>query len=90
MLGVALTAAIATNVAIGSTDYPPIQIIHILAAGPSPDAASQIRWEIRRPRAIASTLLGGSLALSGLLLQVFFDNPIADPFVLGISSGAKL
>ena len=47
VLGVALTAAIATNVAIGSTDYPPIQIIHILAAGPSPDAASQIIWEIR-------------------------------------------
>ena len=90
VLGVGLTAAIATNVAIGSTDYPPIQIIHILAAGPSPDAASQIIWEIRLPRAIASTLLGGSLALSGLLLQVFFDNPIADPFVLGISSGAKL
>lgn len=90
VLGVALIAAIATSVAIGSTDYSPIQIIRILAAGPSPDAASQIIWEIRLPRAIASTLLGGSLALSGLLLQVFFDNPIADPFVLGISSGAKL
>lgn len=89
-LGVALAAALAVGIAIGSVAYSPAHVVRILAAGPSPDAASQIIWEIRLPRAIASALLGGSLALSGLLLQVFFDNPIADPFVLGISSGAKL
>lgn len=89
-LGVALAAALAMGIAIGSVAYSPAHVVRILAAGPSPDAASQIIWEIRLPRAIASALLGGSLALSGLLLQVFFDNPIADPFVLGISSGAKL
>lgn len=45
---------------------------------------------IRLPRLIAAALLGGALAVSGFLLQTFFSNPIAGPFVLGISSGAKL
>ena len=46
--------------------------------------------EIRLPRALAAAILGGGLALSGYLLQTFFHNPIAGPFILGISSGAKL
>lgn len=50
----------------------------------------QILWKIRIPRIIAAVLLGGALSLSGFLLQTFFANPIAGPFVLGISSGAKL
>ena len=49
-----------------------------------------IIWEIRLPRALAALILGGALALSGYLLQTFFHNPIAGPFVLGISSGSKL
>lgn len=46
--------------------------------------------QIRIPRALAAAILGGALALSGYLLQTFFHNPIASPFTLGISSGAKL
>ena len=49
-----------------------------------------IIWEIRPPRLLAAALLGGALSVSGFLLQTFFDNPIASPFVLGISSGARL
>ena len=45
---------------------------------------------IRLPRMLAALILGGALSVSGYLLQVFFGNPIAGPFVLGISSGAKL
>ena len=45
---------------------------------------------IRLPRALAALVLGGALALAGYLLQTFFHNPIAGPFILGISSGAKL
>ena len=44
----------------------------------------------RMPRAIAAMILGGALALAGYLLQTFFHNPIAGPFVLSISSGAKI
>ena len=51
---------------------------------------SRILWDIRAPRSVAAMILGGALALSGYLLQTFFHNPIAGPFVLGISSGAKM
>lgn len=47
-------------------------------------------WKIRLPRAIATVLGGAALAVSGLLLQIFFRNPIVGPYVLGISSGATL
>jgi len=49
-----------------------------------------IIWDIRLPRTIAAIFLGGALALSGYILQAFFRNPIAGPYVLGISAGAKL
>lgn len=51
---------------------------------------SRIILSIRMPRMMMAAILGGSLALSGFLLQTFFRNPIAGPFVLGISSGAKM
>lgn len=52
--------------------------------------SARILLDIRMPRTIAAILLGGALALAGYLLQTFFHNPIAGPFVLGISSGAKM
>ena len=51
---------------------------------------SRIIYSIRMPRMLLAAILGGALALSGFLLQTFFRNPIAGPFVLGISSGAKM
>lgn len=51
---------------------------------------SRIIFSIRMPRMILAALLGGALSLSGYMLQTFFRNPIAGPFVLGISSGAKM
>ncbi len=51
---------------------------------------SQIIFSIRLPRMLLAAILGGALSVSGYLLQVFFRNPIAGPFVLGISSGAKM
>lgn len=52
--------------------------------------AYHIIWDIRLPRILSAIFLGGSLSISGFLLQTFFGNPIAGPYVLGISSGAKL
>lgn len=54
------------------------------------EMASNIIWKIRLPRLLTAGVLGGALAVSGFLLQTFFRNPIAGPFVLGISSGAKM
>lgn len=51
---------------------------------------SRIIFSIRMPRMLLAAILGGALSVSGFLLQTFFRNPIAGPFVLGISSGAKL
>ena len=53
-------------------------------------AMSGIIWTIRLPRVAAAAILGGALSVSGFLLQTFFANPIAGPFVLGISSGSRL
>lgn len=58
--------------------------------GSSNRSARTIVRDIRLPRTLAAVLLGGALSVSGFLLQSFFNNPIAGPYVLGISSGAKL
>lgn len=57
---------------------------------PYQNMAAQIFWEIRFPRLVAAVLSGVALAVSGLALQTLFRNPLAGPFVLGISSGASL
>ena len=57
---------------------------------PYASVQSQILWEIRIPRLVAAVLSGLSLAVAGLSLQTLFRNPLAGPFVLGISSGASL
>ncbi|MBR5722525.1 MAG: iron ABC transporter permease [Oscillospiraceae bacterium] len=66
------------------------EAIRILMQGRTDSASARIIFDIRMPRALSAMLLGGALAVAGFLLQSFFRNPIAGPFVLGISSGAKL
>ena len=80
LLGVALALLLLANIAAGSVN---VSLAGILAG-------DRIVWGIRVPRALAALILGGALAVSGFLLQTFFANPIAGPFILGISSGAKL
>lgn len=78
------------NICIGSVTIPFSDVLNILSGGRADPVYSDIVMEIRFPRALAAAILGGGLALSGYLLQTFFHNPIAGPFILGISSGAKL
>ena len=78
------------SVAAGSTSVPFRDLIRILAGRGGEDTAAVILTKIRLPRTLAALLLGGALALAGYMLQTFFHNPIAGPFVLGISSGARL
>ena len=78
------------NVGIGSVSIPAKDVVKCLAGGAVDDTVWGIIREIRLPRTLAVLILGGALALSGYLLQTFFHNPIAGPFVLGISSGSKL
>ena len=78
------------NICIGSVKIILPDIIKNLAGERSDETITRILWDIRLPRTVAVLLLGGALALAGYLLQTFFHNPIAGPFVLGISSGAKM
>ena len=89
--GLLLLAALALgllvwNVCAGSVSIPPGEVFRALLA----PGEGGIVWGMRLPRLLAAAILGGALSVSGFLLQTFFANPIAGPFVLGISSGAKL
>lgn len=78
------------NICIGSVSISLKEVAKCFTGAETESAISNIIWNIRFPRAAAAMVLGGALALAGWLLQTFFRNPIAGPFVLGISSGAKL
>ena len=78
------------NINGGSIRLSVREILAVLGRRSSDATAMSILWNIRLPRILAALLLGGALSVSGFLLQTFFANPIAGPFVLGISSGAKL
>lgn len=78
------------NIGIGSIKIPLSEIYDCLFGNAADETNLRIVMDVRFPRAVAAMILGGALALSGYLLQMFFHNPIAGPFVLGISSGAKM
>jgi len=78
------------NINSGSIPISVREILEILFLGGGEETAWSIVWEIRLPRILSAVILGGALSVSGFLLQTFFGNRIASPFVLGISSGAKL
>lgn len=90
ILGILLLVLLVLNLRIGSIKVPMGELTAILRGQNRDDTAGQIIYSIRMPRMIAAAVLGGALAVAGFLLQTFFSNPIAGPFVLGISSGAKL
>lgn len=86
LLTALVLALLVWNISAGSVNIP---LEEVFSALRSP-SESGIIWGMRLPRLLAAAILGGALSVSGFLLQTFFANPIAGPFVLGISSGAKL
>jgi len=89
-LTVLLILFLICNVNMGSVSVSPVQTFKILTGSVENDTVYNILWKIRLPRMCAAAILGGALALSGFLLQTYFNNPIAGPYILGISSGAKM
>ena len=85
-----LVLGLLLNLNIGSVKIPAGEILRMLFSGDDASTESRILWSIRIPRMLLAAILGGGLSVSGFLLQTFFRNPIAGPFVLGISSGAKM
>ena len=90
-LAFAFGTMLVLNVNTGSVSIAPDEIFRLILRGGSDGSmAGNVLWKIRLPRLLAAAVLGGALSGSGFLLQTFFRNPIAGPYVLGISSGAKL
>lgn len=85
-----LVAAVAA-IGIGSVFIAPGQVINVLLGQSVPGSVENvIVLNMRLPRIIGSVFGGAGLALAGLLLQILFRNPIADPYIIGISSGARM
>ncbi|MGQ0602817.1 MAG: iron chelate uptake ABC transporter family permease subunit [Anaerolineales bacterium] len=87
----ALVTVFLLSLALGSVSIPLDNVVRILLGG-APDRATwaDIVWKFRVPKALTAALAGAALAVSGLQMQTLFRNPLADPFVLGVSSGASL
>ena len=88
LLGVSVVALVGWNICVGTVRIPLADIFASIRGEKIEN--SRILWDIRMPRTLAAMILGGALALAGYLLQTFFHNPIAGPFVLGSDSGAQL
>lgn len=93
-----LLIALVIAVGIGSVHIPPSEVLGILFSrvpgfprgGQWPDTHALILWQIRLPRVVMAAVVGAALAVGGAAYQGLFRNPLADPYVLGVSSGAAL
>jgi len=91
LLLLALIAVFGLNISLGSVTIPFSDTVASIFGGEISNTSWEyIIWDYRIPKAFTAILVGSSLALSGLLMQTLFRNPLAGPFVLGISSGASL
>lgn len=89
MLLLIAAAGIVIGFAAGSVSIPFPELVSALLQ-PGSDAISDIVWKLRLPRVLAAFSCGALLALAGTLMQVLLRNPLADPYVFGISGGAAL
>lgn len=94
-LGVALLAALTAAVAWGSTSIPPGEVWSVVwrrlsGEVPRPGTDDLIVWQLRVPRALLAALVGAGLGLVGTAVQALVRNPLADPYLLGVSNGASL
>ncbi len=90
ILLILLAVMLVLNLVVGSAEITASEVWDVLSGKNSEGYIANIIMKIRLPRTLSALVLGGALSVSGYLLQNFFANPIAGPFVLGISSGAKL
>jgi iron complex transport system permease protein len=89
LAGILVVVAMAALL-LGAARIAPGRLFASLLHPGSADPADRILLELRLPRVVLGALAGAALALSGTLLQAFFQNPMAGPYVVGVSSGAGL
>ncbi|MFE1359577.1 FecCD family ABC transporter permease [Streptomyces harbinensis] len=96
VLAAALLLSIAVAISVGTVHVPVGQVLDVLRAnltggGREPDPLTQqIVWDFRTPRVLLAALAGAGLSLAGVCLQALVRNPLADPYVFGVSAGASL
>jgi iron complex transport system permease protein len=93
ILSILLFVFFIADISLGTVYIKPQQVLDALLGLENPDTSTTLRYivtDLRLPRAIMAVLTGAGLAIAGLLMQTLFRNPLAGPFVLGISSGAGL
>ncbi len=95
VLGLLLLAALTAAVALGSTSIAPQDVWAVVArriAGraPRPGTDDLIVWQLRVPRALLAALVGAGLGTVGTAVQALVRNPLADPYLLGVSHGASV
>lgn len=98
ILIVALVVMVCVSTFVGAVSIPFDQVVrilgnHLLGIGDISDIRPTydvIVWELYAPRALLGVIVGMALALSGVVMQAMVQNPLADPYILGISSGASL
>jgi len=88
-LALAAAASLFISLLFGSLPIPAVQVLDGVLF-PAPGVVGDVIWKLRLPRVLAAFACGGLLATAGVLLQVLLRNPLADPYVLGISGGAAL
>ncbi|HEV3451573.1 MAG TPA: iron ABC transporter permease [Acidimicrobiia bacterium] len=90
LLGVALVVVFVLGIAVGSVAIPVLDVVRVLTGHEPHGVYHVIVQDIRLPRSITGVLVGAALGVAGLQMQTLFRNPLADPFVLGVSAGASL
>jgi iron complex transport system permease protein len=97
VLSVTLVVSVLAGIALGPTVVPPADVVHFLWAaltgggiGADEVTGYSIVWHVRTPRVLLAAVVGAGLAVVGVAIQALVRNALADPFVLGISSGASV
>ena len=90
VLAVLLAASLLVGLAAGPSEVGPARALATLFGADPSSPTADIVWRVRLPRVVLGALVGAALACSGVLFQALLRNPLADPFVLGVSGGAAL
>ena len=90
LLGLIVLASIAVGLAAGPSALSLAEVMEALRSPEAQGPAADIVLRVRLPRVVLSLLVGASLSVAGVLFQALLRNPLADPFVLGVSGGAAL
>ncbi|MFB6249928.1 MAG: iron chelate uptake ABC transporter family permease subunit, partial [Salinibacter sp.] len=90
-----LAASVGVSVAFGSAEIAWLDVYRVLGhhalgiGGPVDPVVDRIVWRLRLPRAVLACIVGGGLSIIGVAMQTLVRNPLAEPYILGISSGAS-